>query len=65
MLGASIATAAGLVELQSAVEFDLSERWPRLFGAGAEGARGMLSAIATSQTKAPSTAWVRDRKSVV
>ncbi len=26
----------------------LAERWPRLFGAGAEGARAMLSAIASS-----------------
>lgn len=48
MLCASVAAAVGLVELQSTVEIDLSQRWPRLFGSGAEGARGMLSAIATS-----------------
>jgi uncharacterized membrane protein len=48
MLCASVATAVGLVELQATVNVDLSERWPRLFGSGAEGARGMLSAIATS-----------------
>ncbi|HSC87841.1 MAG TPA: DUF2254 domain-containing protein [Polyangiaceae bacterium] len=48
MLCASVAAAVGLVELQSMVDVDLSQRWPRLFGAGAEGARGMLSAIATS-----------------
>lgn len=48
MLCASVAAAVGLVELQSTVDVDLSQRWPRLFGASAEGARGMLSAIATS-----------------
>ena len=48
MLCASVAAAVGLVDLQSVVDADLSARWPRLFGAGAEGARGMLSAIATS-----------------
>lgn len=48
MLCASVIAAVGLVELQSTIQSDLSLRWPRLFGAGAEGARGMLSAIATS-----------------
>jgi uncharacterized membrane protein len=48
MLCTSVAAAVGLVELQSTIDIDLSRRWPRLFGAGAEGARGMLSAIATS-----------------
>jgi len=48
MLCASVAAAVGLVELQSTVEIDLSNRWPRLFGSGADGARGLLSAIATS-----------------
>jgi uncharacterized membrane protein len=37
-----------LIELQPLVGIDLALRWPRLFGAGAEGARGMLTAIASS-----------------
>lgn len=40
--------AAALVESGALVDAPLAERWPRLFGAGAEGARGMLSAIAGS-----------------
>ncbi|MEO8312438.1 MAG: DUF2254 domain-containing protein [Caldimonas sp.] len=48
ILGLGVIAAVGLVELQSTIDSDLSLRWPRLFGAGAEGARGMLSAIATS-----------------
>jgi len=38
----------GLVELDSYSQSDLAARWPRLFGAGAEGARGTLAAIAGS-----------------
>ncbi|HEX6268235.1 MAG TPA: DUF2254 family protein, partial [Burkholderiales bacterium] len=37
-----------LVELDPGRQLGLAERWPRLFGAGAEGAREMLSAIASS-----------------
>lgn len=50
MLCLSVVAGVGLVELHGVVgvDIDLAERWPRLFGAGAEGARGMLSAIATS-----------------
>jgi uncharacterized membrane protein len=36
------------VEAEGLVHADLAGRWPRLFGAGAEGARGTLSAIASS-----------------
>ncbi|HEY0856923.1 MAG TPA: DUF2254 domain-containing protein [Albitalea sp.] len=43
-----VAAALLLVELHPLIGPDLSHDWPRLFGAGAEGARGMLSAIATS-----------------
>jgi uncharacterized membrane protein len=43
-----VAAALVLVELHPVVGLHLAEDWPRLFGAGAEGARGMLSAIATS-----------------
>jgi uncharacterized membrane protein len=44
----SIAAALLLVELSGLVGDPMVERWPRVFGAGAEGSRGMLSAIATS-----------------
>ncbi len=37
-----------LIETHSWVEMDLAQGWPRLFGAGSDGARSMLSAIATS-----------------
>lgn len=45
-----LAVALGilLVGVDVGVEGDLAERWPRLFGAGPEGARGMLEAIAGS-----------------
>ena len=43
-----IAAAYGLIELDSRVHTDLADRWPRLFATSAEGARAMLSAIATS-----------------
>ena len=43
-----IALAVLLIEAHGWVEADLAERWPRLFGAGTDGARSMLSAIATS-----------------
>lgn len=49
MVCASIGLAIGLVELEAvSAHLQLGHTWPRLFGAGAEGARGMLSAIATS-----------------
>lgn len=48
MLCFAVLAAIGLIELQSIFDVEFSERWPRLFGAGAEGSRGMLSAIATS-----------------
>ena len=44
----SIALAVALVEAGSAGSDRWLARWPRLFGAGAEGARGMLSTIAGS-----------------
>ncbi len=43
-----VLAALVLVEVEGRFELDLADRWPRLFGAGADGARGMLSAIATS-----------------
>lgn len=44
----SLVAAALLVEADAWQEADLSDWSPRLFGAGAEGSRAMLSAIATS-----------------
>lgn len=45
----AIVLAAGLIEVDMLGNPGrLAERWPRLFGAGAEGSRGMLSAIASS-----------------
>ncbi len=45
---ASMAAAVGLVEAHGWLGTDLPQRWPRLFGASAEGSRAMLSAVATS-----------------
>lgn len=48
VLGA-VALAVGLIEADAWFGRErLMERWPRLFGAGAEGSRGLLAAIATS-----------------
>jgi len=44
----SVVLAAALIEVDSSVSDELLAKWPRLFGAGAEGARGMLSTIAGS-----------------
>lgn len=48
MVCGAVLAAVGLIELESAADFELARHWPRLFGAGAEGSRGMLSAVATS-----------------
>lgn len=44
----SVALAVAMIEVDSAVSNQWLTRWPRLFGAGAEGARGMMSTIAGS-----------------
>ncbi|MBP1598171.1 MAG: hypothetical protein H6Q05_3548 [Acidobacteria bacterium] len=44
----SIVLAAALIEADSAGSDRWLAQWPRLFGAGAEGARGMMSTIAGS-----------------
>lgn len=41
----AVVLAVGLIEVDAE---RLAERWPRLFGVGAEGSRGLLSAIASS-----------------
>jgi uncharacterized membrane protein len=45
---AAVLLALALVESGQLVELELAHRWPRVFGAAAEGARSMLSAIAGS-----------------
>ncbi|MEX2173796.1 MAG: DUF2254 domain-containing protein [Pirellulaceae bacterium] len=49
IVAGAVALAVGLIEVDLLGHRDrLVERWPRLFGAGAEGSRGLLSAIAGS-----------------
>lgn len=48
MLIGAIALALALIEIDTRLAGDFFARWPRLFGAGAEGARGLLGAIAGS-----------------
>jgi uncharacterized membrane protein len=45
---AALILATVLIELETRLQLDLARDWPRLFGAGADGARSMLSAIAGS-----------------
>jgi uncharacterized membrane protein len=47
-LALAVALAVMLVGIDARLEQDLAQRWPLLFGAGAEGARGILEAIAGS-----------------
>jgi len=44
----AILLAVGMIELSSVVDPSVLARWPRVFGAGAEGSRSMLAAIASS-----------------
>jgi uncharacterized membrane protein len=44
----SSALAVGLIELDTSLNEEWLNNWPRLFGVGAEGSRGMLSTIAGS-----------------
>ncbi len=48
IIAVSIVLAVGPIEIDSSGSMDWMDCWPRLFGAGAEGARGMLSTIAGS-----------------
>lgn len=48
MLISSIALALGLIALDSRVDGKWLDAFPRLFGLGADGSRGMLTAIASS-----------------
>jgi uncharacterized membrane protein len=48
IVAASIVLAVALIDVDSTATERWLARWPRMFGAGAEGARGMLSTIAGS-----------------
>jgi uncharacterized membrane protein len=49
IVAGAVILAVVLIEADSAVSGDrLTEMWPKLFGAGADGSRGLLSAIASS-----------------
>ena len=45
---AAVLLAVGLIEMGTLDRGNMAERWPRLFGASAEGSRGLLAAIASS-----------------
>ncbi len=57
MVVAALALAVGLIEAEDLVDTSLSEHWPRLFGAGTDGARGMLTAIASSMITVAGTVF--------
>lgn len=48
VVAACIALALLLIEAHGWGDADLAQQWPRVFGAGSDGARSMLTAIATS-----------------
>lgn len=48
MVVAAVVLAIGLIEMGSLDRGSMAARWPRLFGASAEGSRGLLVAIASS-----------------
>ena len=48
MIVVSIALALGLIEVDTRVDGEWLRTYPRLFGLGADGSRGMLTAIASS-----------------
>jgi uncharacterized membrane protein len=48
MICGAIAIALALIEIDSNFKYEWLEKYPRLFGMGADGSRGMLTAIASS-----------------
>lgn len=56
VMGATL-LAIGLIEAEGLTDASLAERWPRLFGSGADGARGMLTAIASSMITVAGTVF--------
>lgn len=45
---AAVALAIILIAVDASVELHMAKRWPLIFGAGADGARGLLAAVASS-----------------
>ena len=56
-VAAASALAVALVEASALLDLGLQERMPRVFGVGAEGARSLLSAIATSMLTVAGTVF--------
>jgi uncharacterized membrane protein len=48
MVAGAVGLAIGLVELDTRLEIDFEEKWPRFFGASSDGARKVLATIAGS-----------------
>jgi len=48
IVAGAVGLAAGLIALDANVDFHFENRWPLVFGAGAAGARGLLTAVASS-----------------
>ncbi len=48
MVVGAVLLAASLIAVDTFLELDIGVRWPLLFGAGAGGARGLLSTVASS-----------------
>ena len=48
IVSAAVALVLALIETDRMLAQNVSDSWPRLFGAGAAGSRGMLSTIAGS-----------------
>ncbi len=45
---AAVGLATVLITIDANVELNVEKTWPRLFGAGAAGSRGLLTAVASS-----------------
>lgn len=56
VVGAAL-LAIGLVEAEGLIDTSLGKQWPRLFGSGADGSRGMLTAIASSMITVAGTVF--------
>lgn len=44
----AVGLATGLIALDANVELHVDKKWPLVFGAGAAGSRGLLTAVASS-----------------
>jgi len=48
IVASGVLLAPAIIEADVHVDRDLLQRWPQLFGAGADGSRGLLSVVASS-----------------